>query len=124
VKLDGVAGGVDAESSNGAITAELGENPMRRPWRFSTSNGSVEVKAEKGLNADLRIGTNNGHVRVTLPANFAGQVSARTSNASIESDFDVKGEVEKKRIEGRIGAGGPLVDIRTSNAGISLRKAL
>lgn len=124
VKLEGVNGAVDADTSNGSINAEILDNPMRRTSRFSSTNGAVDVRAPKGLNADLKISTTNGSVRLTLPANFSGQLSARTSNASVDSDFDVKGEVEKKRVEGRIGAGGPLVDLRTSNGGISVRKAL
>jgi hypothetical protein len=47
---------------------------------------------------------------------------ARTSNASISSDFDVssRGFGDKHHLEGTIGSGGPVLDLSTSNGSIKV----
>jgi hypothetical protein len=60
---------------------------------------------------------------VRMPSSAGAMVRAHTSNSSITSDFDVSvhsGMISKHRLEGKIGAGGPLLDLGTSNGGIKL----
>jgi hypothetical protein len=42
----------------------------------------------------------------------------------VRSDFDVVGEVTKKRVEGKVGAGGALLDLSTSNGSIVLQRGM
>lgn len=72
----------------------------------------------------MRINTSNGHITLHLPLEANARVLARTSNASITSEFDVRaeGELNKTRMDGVIGTGGPLLDLSTSNASIRLLK--
>ena len=78
---------------------------------------------EQEPRADLRAQTSNGAVTVRLPAGSNARVSASTSNSSITNEFPLTGSdasVSKRRIEGKIGNGGPLVDISTSNGSVRL----
>jgi DUF4097 and DUF4098 domain-containing protein YvlB len=123
VTVDEMTGALDAATTNGAIRATLVETSADRPLRFSTTNGSIEVTLEQEPRADLRAQTSNGAVTVRLPAGSNARVSASTSNSSITNEFPLTGSdasVSKRRIEGKIGNGGPLVDISTSNGSVRL----
>ena len=58
------------------------------------------------------------------PATLNARVAARTSNGKITSDLDMRtsGEISRTRLEGVIGAGGPLIDLTTSNGGIRITR--
>jgi DUF4097 and DUF4098 domain-containing protein YvlB len=63
-----------------------------------------------------------------LPGDAAAHVVADTSNGSISSEFTVasKGdgdeEKHRKHMDGTIGAGGPTIDLSTSNGSIHILK--
>lgn len=97
------AGGVEATTVNGSIDATLG------------SNGWAE---------DLEFTTVNGGIRVTLPNNTDANVKATTVNGSVESDFPVtvQGKMRRGSMQGRIGKGGPEIEMTTVNGSIELRK--
>ena len=53
-------------------------------------------------------------------------MKASTSNQPIDTDFDVtidgRGVRKKSRLEGLIGEGGPLLELKSSNGSIRLKK--
>jgi len=106
-------------SSNGSIRVTDATGPAR----LRTSNGGIRVA---GLSGGLEAHTSNGGITVRLPEGVDARVSAHTSNAHVTSDFDVRmqGEIERHRMEGVIGKGGPLLDLSTSNGSIRLARAL
>jgi hypothetical protein len=115
-------GSFEAITSNGSITARLAE-PDTRPVRLASSNGHIEVTldAPREVHAD----TSNSSITVHLGSAAGARVRAHTSNASISSDFDVSvhgGTLSKHRMEGTIGAGGPLLDLGTSNGPIRIQR--
>jgi DUF4097 and DUF4098 domain-containing protein YvlB len=98
------AGTARAETVNGGITAHFG----RADWEGA-----------------LRLKTVNGGIHVYLPASAAVDVKAGTVNGDIETDFPltVKGKIGRRRLEGSIGGGGPLLEMETVNGGIELKAA-
>jgi DUF4097 and DUF4098 domain-containing protein YvlB len=98
------AGTARAETVNGGITARFG----RADW-----DGALKLK------------TVNGGIHVYLPASAAVDVKAGTVNGDIETDFPltVKGKIGRRRLEGSIGGGGPLLEMETVNGGIELKEA-
>ncbi len=108
VELVRVAGNASVSTSNGAILAEF-------------------IRLDVGATASLV--TSNGAIVVTLPEGFEGRVLAESDTGPIESDFAVTlepavGLTRPGRVlSGRIGAGGPLLRLRTENAGIKLVRA-
>jgi hypothetical protein len=82
----------------------------------------VELTFPPHFSSDVRVATRNGGITLRLPENANAQIKARTSNASVTTDFEIRahGEISRSHLDGVIGAGGPLIDLSTSNAGIRL----
>jgi len=126
VTVDEIRGALDAATSNGSITATLLESPADRPLRFATTNGSVEITLREALRSEMRAQTSNGGVTLRLPADTHARLSANTSNSSITNEFPLTGSdasVTKRHVVGRIGNGGPMIDISTSNGTIRLLRS-
>ena len=93
----------------------------------TTVNGSIraEVKSTVNSAADIKLSTVNGSVHLNLPEGVNADVSAKTVNGGITSDF-TEIEVRKKwgprSAEGRLGHGGRELDLATVNGGIRITK--
>ncbi len=122
ITADGVRGHFQATTSNGTIDARLVELEAQRPVRVHTSNGNVKLTIESLRGNDVHADTSNGSITVRLPASTAARVRAHTSNSSVSTDFVVSGTQSKTRLEGAIGAGGPLLDLTSSNGSVRLLK--
>lgn len=122
IKADGVRGHFAASTSNGGIHARLLDLSPQRPVKVESSNGNVDLTLESLQSTEVYASTSNASVTVRLPGSVSAQVRAHTSNSSITSDFDVavQGLQSKSRLEGKIGIGGPLLDLSTSNGSIKL----
>ncbi len=125
IRAEGVEGTFEATTSNGTIRARLAKVPAGTPVRATTSNGTVDLAFDQFSGNDVRVSTSNGSIVVTLPGGANAQVRATTSNANVETDFEVsvRGTISKNRIEGRIGNGGPLLDLTSSNGSIRILKS-
>ncbi|MBI2423586.1 MAG: DUF4097 family beta strand repeat protein [Candidatus Hydrogenedentes bacterium] len=122
IVVKGVDGSVFAESSNGGITCEgvTGTVDAR------TSNGSITVRNQDVLNptGEIRCATSNGGITVALDESNGFELSADTSNGSIKSEFPLpsSGADLRKHVNATVGAGGPKIDLTTSNGSISVEK--
>ncbi len=123
IRASGVRGYFDAQTSNGGIDASIDE-AAGRTVRASTSNGKIELAIAKLKDSDVVASSSNSSVVLRLPGDIGARLKAATSNGSINTAFEVRaqGELSKKRIEGTIGAGGPLIELHTSNASIRIEK--
>ena len=117
VELENVAGDCSVKTSNGRVRAQ----GVHGAFDASTSNGSVDAALDQ-VRSGVRVATSNGGITLRLAGGVNARLMARTSNASISSDFDVasRGWTDKHRLEGTIGSGGPLVDLSTSNGSIKV----
>lgn len=124
VHADAVRGALDAATSNGGINVQLAKADSGRPIRLETSNASIELALDAFNQNDIHASTSNGGITLRLPDSLNAQLRANTSNSSISTDFEVRthGAMAKHHLEGTIGAGGPLLDLSTSNGGIKLLK--
>lgn len=122
IRVVGLAGAIEAHTSNGGITAEL--DKVDGEVRLETSNGGIELRLPNKIRDGVRAHTSNGGITVRLPEGLDARVSAHTSNSRVTSDFDVRtqGEIERNRMDGVLGNGGPLLDLSTSNGGIHLAR--
>ncbi|MCZ6677574.1 MAG: DUF4097 family beta strand repeat-containing protein [Candidatus Poribacteria bacterium] len=121
IKLQGDTGPIHAHTTNGDIGAMLGH--LAHESKFSTTNGLIDVKIGQGI-VSLTATTTNGEIDLTLPEDFAGQLDAKTSQGSVQSDFPIPVTRKiKNRLEGQIGEGGEaLVKLRSLNGSIHLRQ--
>ena len=104
VRVRGFEGRLEAGTTNGQIRLEA--ITVKGGLKAGTTNGGITlaVTSPETLNADLRAGTTNGHVAVDFP------VTLQSLKQS------------KRRIEGRIGQGGPEISLHTTNGSITLTK--
>jgi hypothetical protein len=103
VKLSGLAGEVTGRTSNGGVDVELDG----ATWRGT------------GLNVE----TNNGGVRLRIPEQYSARLETGTVNGGFNIDFPVavQGRIDRE-IQADLGAGGPLIRVRTSNGGVRVSK--
>jgi DUF4097 and DUF4098 domain-containing protein YvlB len=122
IHIEDLRGSLEAKTSNGAIDARLDSSPG--PVKLETSNGSVQLRLPAKFDDEVRVHTSNGSITVRAPEDLNARVTARTSNSKITSDFEVRsrGEISRHRLEGTIGAGGPLLDLSTSNGSIHITR--
>jgi hypothetical protein len=122
VEVEGVAGAVKARTVNGGVdvTGAAGE------VEASAVNGGVEVAFNRvDPTGRSELGTTNGSVRLTLPRDAAADVRAHTVNGSVGCDFDLAdARKSRRRLEGRIGAGGARFELGTVNGSVHIDRGL
>lgn len=120
-----IRGALTAHTSNGGIQAEVAGVSADYPVELESSNGSIRLSTPEFDAGRLRAHTSNSSITLELPASVDARVEARTSNGRVESDFEVSGpdaRREKNRLEGVTGEGGGLIDAKSSNGSIRLRR--
>jgi hypothetical protein len=117
-----VEGRAAVSTVNGSIEVEAGTLT-----EATTVNGSIRAEVRNGGSSadDVKLSTVNGSVRLSLPEGVNADVSAKTVNGGITSDF---GEIEIRKkygprsAEGRLGRGGRELALSTVNGGIRITK--
>ncbi len=124
IQAENVKGSFEASTSNGAIRARLGSVPPATPIRANSSNGSIELVLDAYNNNEVRASTSNSGITLKLPGQVNADLRAVTSNSNVTSDLDVavRGTISKSRLEGRIGGGGALINLTSSNGSIRIQK--
>jgi DUF4097 and DUF4098 domain-containing protein YvlB len=104
IELDGRFGGLRAETSDGSIKVRC-DTDMRSPtedWTLRTYDGSVTLGLPRNISAELDVSTGDGR---------------------IENELDLTDlEETEESMRGRMGDGGRLILIRTSDGSIRLQK--
>ena len=98
------AGTARAQTVNGGISASLGRADWDGTLKLTTVNGGIEVRLPSSASIDVKAGTVNGHIETDCP-------------------LTVKGKIGRRRIEGSIGGGGPLLEMETEHGSIELKKS-
>jgi len=108
-----------ARSSNGKI--ELDEH--RGSVDASTSNGLIRVSMEEIGKPGVQLATSNGRILLEVPEDVDADVDIRVDNGVIRNDRTLckATRATNGQVRGQLGAGGPLIKLRTSNGSISLR---
>jgi len=124
VRADDVHGAVEAHTSNGGIHVSLEKPETGRAIKLETSNGGIDLTMAAVNQNDIHVSTSNGSITLHLPDGIGANLNATAANSSISTEFEVatQGAIEKHHLEGKIGAGGPEIDLNTSNGGIRLLK--
>ena len=104
IALRDVAGDVRAETTNGGVSAVLSGTTWRGGGLdLSTTNGGVTLEIPRGYNAELETGTVNGGMNIDFPITVQGTIG--------------------RRINTRLGSGGPRLRATTTNGGVRIRQA-
>ncbi len=121
VQVRDVKGAVRVSTGNGRVNVTTAQGPVEA----RSGNGDIDVRMTAVRpSEDMTFSTGSGDVRVTLPADYSGDLDASTGNGSISSDFDLKleGRMSPRRVRATIGAGGARLRLATGNGGLELRK--
>jgi hypothetical protein len=121
VEAVGLTAAVDVSTVNDGIRIETSGGDVEA----NTVNGSIVVVATGAGTRPLRMHTTNGSITVTLPHDLSAEVSASTVNGTISTDFPitVDGRMTPRRLRGRIGQGGRILELDTTNGSIRIRSA-
>jgi hypothetical protein len=136
IRAIGIGGGLSASSGSGDVKLE---QTAAGDVEISTGSGDVEIKGVKGgakvttgsgsitaqgdPTGDWRLHSGSGMVTVDFPPQAAFNLVARTSSGNIETthDISVQGKISPRELQGKVGAGGPLVELSTSSGAIEIR---
>jgi hypothetical protein len=103
VKGEDVSGHVDASTTNGGVSMSFSSLPSSGEISLETTNGGVSLTLPRTANADISARVVNGGVRV-----------------SEDLPLTVTGERNRRRLDGRLNAGGSRVALVTTNGGIHI----
>jgi hypothetical protein len=119
VHVSRLAGELHVRAINGRIEATGLENGAD----VDTTNGAVTLDFAKLGDQGVRCEATNGAITVALPRDANADVSARVTNGAISTGDLVLSRTEesRRRVEGRVGAGGARVRLETLNGAIRLR---
>jgi len=113
-----IRGRLMAKSSNGKI--EIDEHCGSID--ASTSNGLIRACLDEVGKEGVQLATSNGRIVLDLPEETDAEVDIRVDNGVIRNDRTLEKTTRETggRVLGRLGCGGPLIKLRTSNGSISL----
>lgn len=105
---------------------EIELDDVTGPIRIENRNGPVEIRFERPPTKTIVVTNRRGRIELLLPANSRFKIEAENVNGDIESDFtglilDEEGR-RTKILGGQFGSGGPTIVLKTSHAGIRLRR--
>jgi len=136
IRAIGIAGALTASSGSGSVKFE---QTAAGDVEIGTGSGDVEIKGAKGAlkvqtgsgsisaqgdpTGDWRLHTGSGDVTVELPRQAAFNLVARTSSGSIDTNREiaVQGKLSPRELQGKVGGGGPTVELSTSSGSIQIR---
>ena len=101
IRAEEVSGALRAKSTNGSLNISMRKVTPNEEMSFKTTNGSIKLFLPSDVDADVEARTTNGHVRCELPLTKSYEKS-------------------KRRLEGEINNGGPLIYLKTTNGSISI----
>ncbi len=139
IRLREIVGAVRARSSDGSIVGrdlegdiDVSTNDGRielegrfRTVNAVTSDGSIKVRCDSDSpspTGDWLIRSSDGSITLTLPRDFSAEIEASTSDGRIVNELPLT-QVEKGKtwIKGKLGDGGPLILVKTTDGRITLR---
>jgi hypothetical protein len=116
VRLDGASGAIRISTSSSGITAR----DLRGGLRSRTESGRTILSGSPSAQWDVSAGS--GSIEVDFYAPVNATLQATTGSGSVEApERMVKGSIEKRRVEGAIGEGGPVVRLASRSGSIRVR---
>jgi hypothetical protein len=112
-------GDVDVSAASGSITL-AGVNGAARA---NSASGSIRIDGRPSGPWSLH--SSSGGITITVPADAAFDLHARTNSGTIDSahpvTMEVTGKIDKRQIQGKVRGGGPLIEAFCSSGSIRIR---
>ena len=108
---------VEATSHNGAVDITCSASKIKA----TTHNGRVSADLTRCKEIGGTLSSSNGAIVVKVGKETSANMSANTSNGSVSVQGPFQSEESKKnRVRGKLGRGGPSLELTTSNGSISV----
>jgi DUF4097 and DUF4098 domain-containing protein YvlB len=107
VRLETGAGGIDARDIAGGLDLESGA-------------GSINVRGTPKHDWRVRVGAGSIHLKVPRASSFDLDAQSGFGTVSVASGLKVDGDVSSRRVQGKVGNGGPTVDLNSGAGTISI----
>lgn len=119
IRASGIGGHFTAETSNGRITA----TGLQQGATVSTTNGVIALTFDHVGGEGIRSETTNGTITISIPSTTNADLSARVTNGAITHEgLDLQiSEASRRRVDGRLGAGGAPIRLETTNGTITVK---
>ena len=139
INIGETTGSVDANTGNGDVTVESARGPVHvntgngrvivatasGPVDANTGNGDLDIRIKSTtLDSGMSFNTGAGTIRITLPADFNGDIDMGTGAGTLRTDFDIQvvGRLDPQHVRGRIGKGGATLHLSTGAGNVQIRK--
>ncbi|HXH29070.1 MAG TPA: DUF4097 family beta strand repeat-containing protein [Candidatus Polarisedimenticolia bacterium] len=111
-------GRLTARSSNGKIEIDEHHGSIDA----STSNGLIRARIDELGKEGIQMATSNGRITLHLPEEVDAELDIRVDNGVIRNDRSLEKTSRDSggRVLGRLGSGGPMIKLRTSNGSVAL----
>lgn len=123
ITITSVSGTIRFDTTNGGVRlTDIGGDV-----RGETRNGGLNVtlNGQQWDGAGLDVQTSNGGVTLAIPDGYNAELTTRTVNGGFRTDYPmtIQGELSPRRgISTTLGAGGPPVNVRTTNGGVRINR--
>jgi DUF4097 and DUF4098 domain-containing protein YvlB len=122
VDLKNIGGSVVAHALNGHVVASFNRIDPQKPMAFSSLNGEIDVTFPPDLKANVSMRTDNGEVY----SDFDIKLQANAPQQTVEDDRGKGGKYRvkvDKNVRGTINGGGQEMQFKNFNGNIYIRKA-
>lgn len=121
IRITDVEGRLQFQTVNGGVRLKgLGGDVQGR-----TRNGGVDIDLDGDVwrGDGLDVETENGGVRLAIPAQYSARLETGTVNGRVRLDFPltIQGRLDRD-LQTTLGAGGPLLRVRTTNGGVTISR--
>ena len=133
-RLEVGGGALDLDNATGGVSLttydrDIAMTNVAGRVRIENRRGNIEVRMRTAPRDEIDITNERGTVELFLPENSAFELNATSRRGEVETDFSgpqlLTRERESQReatLEGKVGTGGPRVQIRTTFGTVSVRK--
>ena len=120
IHITGGSGKFDLRTAGGSIKLEEGKGTVDA----RTSGGSINVQLSEVPKESMTLKTAGGGISLKLPANTSANLDSVAAGGSVTCDLPVvvQGKIKNSSIEGKLGDGGPELNLRTSGGSIKVSK--
>ncbi|MGB8128852.1 MAG: DUF4097 family beta strand repeat-containing protein [Candidatus Angelobacter sp.] len=122
VDLKNIGGSVVAHALNGHVVATFNRIDPQKPMAFSSLNGDIDVTFPADLKANVSLRTDNGEVY----SDFDVKVQPTSPQQTVEDNRGKGGKYKvniDKNVRGTINGGGQEIQFKNFNGNIYIRKA-
>jgi len=122
VRLESIDGMLELSTGDGRVSVE---GRLTR-LHLETGDGSIRLRVESGsdMTDDWNVSTGDGGIVVSLPDGFSAEIDAQTGDGVVRSSraIEVTSRAsDRQRLQGRLGAGGQVLRLRTAEGTIRIR---